>query len=164
MPLSAAAGAALAADPALLDAVLTGGDDYELLFAAAPGAAARIAAAGAAAGVAGHAHRPLRRGAGGGAGARRRRRGASARPRRVEPFLSGPAGDAARRAGDPGPPSRGRSASPRGWPEVGRPRAGPRRVAPGGRACARMRGRACAPDRGQGRAPRIRGRTGVRPG
>jgi len=36
LPLSAAASAALAADAALLPLILTGGDDYELLFAAAP--------------------------------------------------------------------------------------------------------------------------------
>lgn len=36
MPLSAAARKALDADPALAETVLTGGDDYELLFAAAP--------------------------------------------------------------------------------------------------------------------------------
>ncbi len=36
VPLSPAAGAALAADPTLSDAVLTGGDDYEILCAVAP--------------------------------------------------------------------------------------------------------------------------------
>ncbi len=36
LPLSDAAAAAIAIDPALLMTVLTGGDDYELLFAAAP--------------------------------------------------------------------------------------------------------------------------------
>jgi thiamine-monophosphate kinase len=38
VPLSPAAAAAVAAEPALWPAVLTGGDDYELLFAAPPGA------------------------------------------------------------------------------------------------------------------------------
>jgi thiamine-monophosphate kinase len=51
VPLSAAARAALAAEPGLISAVLSGGDDYELLFAAAPGDAARVRAAGALAGV-----------------------------------------------------------------------------------------------------------------
>ncbi len=36
VPLSAAAKAALAADPGLIETVLTGGDDYELVFALAP--------------------------------------------------------------------------------------------------------------------------------
>jgi thiamine-monophosphate kinase len=36
LPLSAAAGATLARRPALLETVLTGGDDYELLFTVAP--------------------------------------------------------------------------------------------------------------------------------
>jgi thiamine-monophosphate kinase len=36
VPLSPAAGAALSADPTLFDAVLTGGDDYEILCAVAP--------------------------------------------------------------------------------------------------------------------------------
>jgi thiamine-monophosphate kinase len=52
IPLSAPARGALAADPALLARILAGGDDYELLFAAAPGDAALVRAAGAAAGVA----------------------------------------------------------------------------------------------------------------
>ncbi len=51
VPLSPAARAALAADPALLPLVLTGGDDYELLFAAPPGAASAVQAAAAAAGT-----------------------------------------------------------------------------------------------------------------
>ncbi len=51
VPLSAAARAALAADAGLLPTVLTGGDDYELLFAADSGDAARVTAAGRAAGV-----------------------------------------------------------------------------------------------------------------
>lgn len=47
VPLSPAAHALVAADPALLPVVLTGGDDYELLFTAAPEAAPAIAAAAA---------------------------------------------------------------------------------------------------------------------
>ena len=43
VPLSPAARSALAADPALLETVLTGGDDYELLFAASPGRSGEIA-------------------------------------------------------------------------------------------------------------------------
>ncbi len=46
VPLSGPAAAALAAEPALLARVLGGGDDYELLFAAAPGDADRVLAAG----------------------------------------------------------------------------------------------------------------------
>lgn len=52
VPLSAAASAALAGDAALLPLILTGGDDYELLFAAAPEDAASVLAAGHKAGVA----------------------------------------------------------------------------------------------------------------
>ncbi|MCA3417568.1 MAG: thiamine-phosphate kinase [Roseomonas sp.] len=51
VPLSAAASAALAADAALLPLILTGGDDYELLFAAAPEEAEAVQAASATAGV-----------------------------------------------------------------------------------------------------------------
>jgi thiamine-monophosphate kinase len=51
VPLSAAARAALGRDAALLPALLTGGDDYELLFAAPPGMRDAIAAAAAAAGT-----------------------------------------------------------------------------------------------------------------
>lgn len=51
VPLSAAASAALAGDAALLPLLLTGGDDYELLFAAAPEDAAAVQAAGHKAGV-----------------------------------------------------------------------------------------------------------------
>ncbi len=43
VPLSAAANAALASDPALLPALLTGGDDYELLFTAGPDRAGDLA-------------------------------------------------------------------------------------------------------------------------
>ncbi len=46
VPLSDPARAALVADPALLPRILGGGDDYELLFAAAPGEADRVLAAG----------------------------------------------------------------------------------------------------------------------
>lgn len=46
VPLSDGARAALAADPALLPLILTGGDDYELLFAAAPEDAACVLEAG----------------------------------------------------------------------------------------------------------------------
>jgi thiamine-monophosphate kinase len=48
VPVSAPARTALGADPALLARILGGGDDYELLFAAAPGDADRVRAAGAA--------------------------------------------------------------------------------------------------------------------
>jgi thiamine-monophosphate kinase len=52
VPLSPAARAALAEDPGLLPLVLAGGDDYELLFAAPPGADSAVLARAAAAGVA----------------------------------------------------------------------------------------------------------------
>jgi thiamine-monophosphate kinase len=52
LPLSPAARAAITADPALLDVAVTGGDDYELLAAVAPGKRAAFEAAAAAAGVA----------------------------------------------------------------------------------------------------------------
>jgi thiamine-monophosphate kinase len=48
VPLSEAARAAIAAEPALLSTALTGGDDYELLFAAPPEAEADLAALAAA--------------------------------------------------------------------------------------------------------------------
>jgi thiamine-monophosphate kinase len=51
LPLSPAAAAALAADAALLPRVLTGGDDYELLFALDPADAPRLRDAAAEAGV-----------------------------------------------------------------------------------------------------------------
>ncbi|MGG5885505.1 thiamine-phosphate kinase [Falsiroseomonas sp. HC035] len=51
VPLSGPARAALAADPALRARILTGGDDYELAFAADPADADRVRAAGLAAGV-----------------------------------------------------------------------------------------------------------------
>lgn len=49
VPLSPGARAAVEGDPALLPLIFTGGDDYELLFAAAPGDSDRILAAGRAA-------------------------------------------------------------------------------------------------------------------
>lgn len=51
VPLSEPARAALAADPSLRETVLTGGDDYELLFTAPPARAAAVSAASAEAGV-----------------------------------------------------------------------------------------------------------------
>ena len=51
VPVSDAARALVAADPGLLPLLLTGGDDYELLFAAAPSARAAIEAQAAAAGT-----------------------------------------------------------------------------------------------------------------
>ncbi len=51
VPLSPAAHALVAADPALLPLLLTGGDDYEVLFTAAPGAAAAVQAAASRAGT-----------------------------------------------------------------------------------------------------------------
>ncbi len=51
VPLSPAAREALALDPRLIDTVLTGGDDYEILCTAAPDSVADLAAAAAAAGV-----------------------------------------------------------------------------------------------------------------
>ncbi|MBX6328632.1 MAG: thiamine-phosphate kinase [Pseudolabrys sp.] len=52
VPLSAAAARAVAADPAALEIVLTGGDDYEVLCTVPPGQADGFRAAAAAAGVA----------------------------------------------------------------------------------------------------------------
>jgi thiamine-monophosphate kinase len=52
VPLSPAAHALVAADPALRALILTGGDDYEVLFTADPGAAPAIEAAAARAGTA----------------------------------------------------------------------------------------------------------------
>ncbi|MSO74079.1 MAG: thiamine-phosphate kinase [Alphaproteobacteria bacterium] len=51
LPLSPAARSALAADDGLIDTVLTGGDDYEILFAAPESAAKVVRQAGQAAGV-----------------------------------------------------------------------------------------------------------------
>ena len=51
VPLSAAARAALQDDPALISLICTGGDDYELLFAAAPSDAPRVMEAGRVAGT-----------------------------------------------------------------------------------------------------------------
>lgn len=52
VPVSDAARAALAADPALIETVLTGGDDYEILLTLAAEKLPRLRAAAAAAGVA----------------------------------------------------------------------------------------------------------------
>ena len=52
VPLAAAARAAIAADPSLLETVLTGGDDYEIVATLAPEKLAAFAAAGERAGVA----------------------------------------------------------------------------------------------------------------
>ena len=52
VPLSAAASAAAAAEPSLIETVLTGGDDYEILCTMAPGQVAAFRAAAAAAGIA----------------------------------------------------------------------------------------------------------------
>ncbi len=52
VPLSAAARAALAADPALIETVLTGGDDYEIVLTLAPEKFAALRAAAQAAGIA----------------------------------------------------------------------------------------------------------------
>ena len=51
VPLSAAAAQALAADAALIDPILTGGEDYEILCAVSPDAAGAFQAAAAQAGV-----------------------------------------------------------------------------------------------------------------
>lgn len=51
IPLSQAARAAIAAEPALMETALTGGDDYEILAAIPPEKAAAFEAEGAAAGV-----------------------------------------------------------------------------------------------------------------
>jgi len=52
VPLSAPARSLLRADPALLETVLTGGDDYEIVLTVAPAAVAALQAAADAAGVA----------------------------------------------------------------------------------------------------------------
>lgn len=52
VPLSLATRQVVQDDPDLLDVVLTGGDDYELLFAASPGQASQIAALSRAVGLA----------------------------------------------------------------------------------------------------------------
>lgn len=51
VPLSPAAARALAAEPGLIQAILTGGDDYEILCAVPPGALDALAAEAAACGV-----------------------------------------------------------------------------------------------------------------
>jgi thiamine-monophosphate kinase len=52
LPLSPAASAAIAADPSLFPVAASGGDDYELIVAVSPFAAAEFEAAAAEAGVA----------------------------------------------------------------------------------------------------------------
>ena len=52
MPLSDAARQALAAEPALIETILTGGDDYEIVCTVAPDKVAPFRAACSAAGVA----------------------------------------------------------------------------------------------------------------
>ncbi len=61
VPLSDAARAAIAAEPALLETVLTGGDDYEIVLTLAPEKLAAFRAAADAAGVLGHGNRARRR-------------------------------------------------------------------------------------------------------
>ena len=51
VPLSEAARAALAAEPALIETILTGGDDYEIVATVPPAKLARFRAAAARAGV-----------------------------------------------------------------------------------------------------------------
>jgi thiamine-monophosphate kinase len=51
VPLSAAARRAVDAEPARLQDLLSGGDDYEILLAAAPSAASRLHSAAGAAGI-----------------------------------------------------------------------------------------------------------------
>jgi thiamine-monophosphate kinase len=51
VPLSEATRRALAAEPGLLDAILTGGDDYEVVASIAESEVGNLAAEGAAAGV-----------------------------------------------------------------------------------------------------------------
>jgi thiamine-monophosphate kinase len=51
VPLSAAGRAAVGMDPALMESVLTGGDDYEILFTAEPGREAALAALGGELGI-----------------------------------------------------------------------------------------------------------------
>ena len=51
LPLSPAASAAVTADPNLLERIVTGGDDYEILMAVAPGNLDAFIAAAAKAGV-----------------------------------------------------------------------------------------------------------------
>jgi thiamine-monophosphate kinase len=51
VPLSAAARAALAADPALIETVLTGGDDYEIVLTLAPEKFAALRTAAQAVGI-----------------------------------------------------------------------------------------------------------------
>jgi thiamine-monophosphate kinase len=52
VPLSDAARAALAAEPALIETILTGGDDYEIVLTLAPDKLAALRAAAQAAGIA----------------------------------------------------------------------------------------------------------------
>jgi thiamine-monophosphate kinase len=64
LPLSPAATAALAAEPGLVEAIVTGGDDYEIVATVAPSAAGAFAAAATAAGIAVTAIGRLEAGAG----------------------------------------------------------------------------------------------------
>ena len=78
---------------------LHGGDDYELLFSAAPSQRAAVLDAARAADVSGHLHRPARGGRGAGGG-RRRGTGAGRKRHRLRPLphMNTEAHDARRRA------------------------------------------------------------------
>ena len=88
VPLSDAARAAIAAEPALLETALTGGDDYEIILTLAPEKLAAFRAAAAAAGVAVNGDRrcPGRRGH----TLPARRQGAHLYARVLQPFLAAP--------------------------------------------------------------------------